>query len=439
MLIPLSNLLAVGLLALNPFDIQFPIPELGNCNSMEECKAYCDDSANQDACMNWAQGQGVQTHKPRPEEVKAGPGGCDSRESCDAFCQQPVNMNVCLDFAVQDGFMTQAEADKIKRFQVRHQQRRQRRQEQHREPPRPEEPDINEEKASRAIEKFGGPGGCSNMDECDNFCSTMGNEEICMNYAMEHGLFKPEEAERMKKMMTMEGPGGCIGRECEFYCETPEHQLECMEFAYQEGFMEEEEYQEAKKFMEATGGTGIGPGGCQGQECEAYCDDPAHQDECFEFFKNAGMIDPEEIEMIEMMKQREMEMDMKMREEEMMHFQEDKNRIWEEIEEARQHEGDESLERFYQEFPIGGEWTEEMEQQKDQYWQQVEEQRRIEEERFHQEQMEFEMHMMEKEMMEMMEFQEFEGLEQPLEIEMKGMPELSPAGILLYPFINLLN
>lgn len=214
--------------------------------------------------------------------------------------------------------------------------------------------------------------------------------------------------------------------------------------------MEEEEYQEAKKFMEATGGTGIGPGGCQGQECEAYCDDPAHQDECFEFFKNAGMIDPEEIEMIEMMKQREMEMDMKMREEEMMHFQEDKNRIWEEIEEARQHEGDESLERFYQEFPIGGEWTEEMEQQKDQYWQQVEEQRRIEEERFHQEQMEFEMHMMEKEMMEGFEMEmEFKGLEEPLEIEIKGMPELepqpesvpelSPAGIILYPLLQLMG
>ena len=32
--------------AQNPFNIEFPIPELGNCGSMDECEAYCDEPAN---------------------------------------------------------------------------------------------------------------------------------------------------------------------------------------------------------------------------------------------------------------------------------------------------------------------------------------------------------------------------------------------------------
>ena len=405
------------------FNIQFPITELGSCTTMQECKIYCDNPVNQDVCIAWAENNGFRPKRPQEDEkhMKTGPGECSSKQECDAFCQKKENMDICLDFAVQDGFMTQEEADKMREFESRHEARKHepKKRPKHREP---EEPKINEEKVHELLETIGGPGGCATMDECDVFCSQRENDETCMAFAIEHELFEPGEAERMKKMMNMEGPGGCKGRECEDYCDKPENQITCMEFAREQGFMEEEEYQEAKKFMDATNGTGIGPGGCYGEECEAYCDDPVHQDECFEFFKKAGMIDPEEVRLIEDMKRREMDMEQMRKQEEMMHRSEEQNRIWQKIEHAEQNKEDEAVRGFYEKFPMNTEWTPEMEQKKDEYWQQVEKQRIIDQEKFEQEQREFEQHMREKEMRE----QEFK-------------PDLSPLGLILYPILELLR
>jgi len=40
--------------ASSPLDIEFPIPELGNCAGKTECKAYCDDPDNEEACLAFA-------------------------------------------------------------------------------------------------------------------------------------------------------------------------------------------------------------------------------------------------------------------------------------------------------------------------------------------------------------------------------------------------
>ena len=81
-------------------------------------------------------------------------------------------------------------------------------------------------------------------------------------------------------------PGGCKGKdECQNYCQDSTHADECANFAIEAGFMKPEEAEMFKK----TGGKG--PGGCKGKnECESFCNDPANQEQCFKFASEKGLI-----------------------------------------------------------------------------------------------------------------------------------------------------
>jgi hypothetical protein len=99
-------------------------------------------------------------------------------------------------------------------------------------------------------------------------------------------------------MMEAPGPGGCRGpRECDAYCSQPEHGEECFNFAKENGLMPQEEIQrmergrEIVKKLEQQGG---GPGGCRSaEECHKYCSDPSHFDECAAFSVKEGIMAPE--------------------------------------------------------------------------------------------------------------------------------------------------
>lgn len=345
--------------ALNPFDIKFPILELGNCGSMEECKSYCDEPVNAKVCFEWAKNQGLVKESPArpddkfqekaekllaenagpggcvsfescdayctrpenneecfrfakehglmpPEELKkverrmekiVGPGGCRSREECDVFCRNPNNAETCLNFAVEKGDLDREEAD----FMLQRMREHERFLKEIPEGPEdfrpsgPRPPEIDREKGQKILEEIGGPGGCKTMAECDDFCETPGNDEICLNFAIEHNLIAPEEVKRAKNMMAAEGPGGCRGRQCEDYCENPEHGEECLNFAVKQGFMDPQEAEKARKFIELA--KKLGPGGCQGkQQCDAFCRQPEHGEECMNFAVENGLMPPEEIE-----------------------------------------------------------------------------------------------------------------------------------------------
>ncbi|MFA4890299.1 MAG: hypothetical protein WC587_01545 [Candidatus Paceibacterota bacterium] len=347
--------------AVNPFDISYPVAELGNCGSQEECKSFCDNPDNQVACVEWAQGKGFVTegevkrvkdmrrfddgaapiedfgpngcktpqecdafckvlenlneclsysvsHGYMPQEEadkilakvnKGGPGGCKGPQECDTFCRNPENIETCMNFAVEDGKISKEEADFIitqtKEFGAGHgrkggagksgQQRG------------PAEPKIDEQKALKVLEeKGGGPGGCKSMEECGNYCGTPEHGEECMNFAVENGFMPPEEMEKAKKMMTMAGPGGCKGpQECDAYCSQEGHGEECMNFSLQNGLVSPEEGEKMKREMEIVkklqGGGMSGPGGCKGpQECQAYCSDQSHMEECMSFATQNGMM-----------------------------------------------------------------------------------------------------------------------------------------------------
>ncbi|MBI3671825.1 hypothetical protein HY249_03455 [Candidatus Azambacteria bacterium] len=337
--------------AQNPFNISFPIAELGNCGSMNECKAYCDLPENSAACMSFAESRGI-AKKPEIKHDKAnevlaqkagpggctsrescdafcrnpdnretcfnfakenglipkeklaeieneikpkeGPGGCTSRESCEAFCKNPDNAQVCLDFAVNTGRISKDEADTLlqgmKYEKNRGMQRGGR---------RGPEGKIDKQKADEVLAQKAGPGGCTTKDECEAFCQNPDNVQTCLDFAVANDLIPKDQAENMKKMMTQEGPGGCRGIECKAFCEKPENAEACFKFAKENGLIDEQEakhFEKSREIIKKLEGQGGGPGGCKGgDECRAYCSDPTHIDECAAFSANAGFADPEKV------------------------------------------------------------------------------------------------------------------------------------------------
>lgn len=339
--------------ALNPFDISYPISELGNCGSQEECRIFCDNPDNKISCLNWAESKNfVSPEKAKksrnliefekspekygpggcitPQECdvfcrvrenlneclkfnveqgfmpqeeadkiiakadKKGPGGCDSKESCDNFCRNPENMKECMQFAVNEGKITQEEAD----FMAQNAQVRGPRGPKGPAGGGPKPPKIDEEKAKTALElKGGGPGGCKNMEECGVYCNGPEHGEECLNFAVENGFMPQEEVERVKKMMTMTGPGGCKGpQECDEFCGKEENRDTCFNFTKENGLMPPEEIERMEKEMQIVRklGTEAGPGGCRSpKECDAYCRNPENMNECMDFGAKHGMMSKE--------------------------------------------------------------------------------------------------------------------------------------------------
>ena len=304
LILPFVALTAVALAA-SPFDISYPIADLGNCGSQQECKAYCDDSTNQEQCQLWAEDNGFapkkealvsgtrdrEREKIDEEALANAPGGCVSPRECDAYCRIEENLNECLDYSVKYGYTTAEEADKI-----------------------------------RAQAARGGPGGCKSETECDTYCRNPQNAPECMAFVVEEGKITQEEADFMVEQMskpggpggkptgkgpaepkikeekvlealkTETGPGGCKDiKECAAYCIGGEHMEECMAFATKHGIMEPVEMEKVKKLSQMGG-----PGGCKNaQECDAFCGEPGNGEICFQFAKDNGLMSDEEIQMMD--------------------------------------------------------------------------------------------------------------------------------------------
>ena len=203
----------------------FPISELGNCASEQECKVYCDDANNLEACLNYAESNELMSQKEITEAKKFleffqtgnAPGGCSSKEECDNYCSDEGNLDECTDFGVKEGFIDEHEAEIIKKVGGK------------------------------------GPGGCKGPIECDAYCSKKDNFLQCVEFAHENGIVNDDEYEMAKKTKG-DSPGGCNGKEeCEAYCKS--HEKECMEFA--------------EKYGLDTGGS-LGPQN-QEEECMMKC------------------------------------------------------------------------------------------------------------------------------------------------------------------------
>ena len=252
--------------------INFPVQELGGCESKQDCEIYCDKSENMEPCLNFAEAHNLM---PQDEIQMArkmlelgetsGPGGCQGQAQCQAYCDDVNHIVECIEFAEKHGLIPADELEEAK-------------------------------KVAAAIQKGIQPPNCSNKVNCDIYCSKPENMQECLVFAEAAGLIPAGELQEAKMMLEAikKGaiPPACNGKqECDVYCEQPEHFEECLAFAEAAGFMSAEEAEMARR----TGGKG--PGGCRGeQECEAFCEDPANSEECMRFAVEYGFMTPEQAE-----------------------------------------------------------------------------------------------------------------------------------------------
>lgn len=91
------------------YGITFPVKELGNCNSILNCEAFCDKEENQQVCTDFAKTKGLHQEstlvsdedkflKLAQKEL-----GCKSQDECMAFCDAKDNWRICADFAKRNG------------------------------------------------------------------------------------------------------------------------------------------------------------------------------------------------------------------------------------------------------------------------------------------------------------------------------------------------
>ncbi len=238
----------------------------GGCRGANECRAYCDDAAHGEECLEFANRKGLinarELEVSRSLRVEGGPGGCRTPDTCRAYCQDPAHLSECADSAVAHGLLGTEEAVRIKKQHIAE-----------------------------------GPGGCNGPGECRAYCADSAHQEECISFGEKNGLMSSEEVRRARILFGKPGPGGCRGEACRAYCETSEHVDECTAFAEQSGVLPAAELERAKKFQKIS--LEGGPGGCKGQECKTYCEDPARQSECFDFAKEKGLIRPEEARQFE--------------------------------------------------------------------------------------------------------------------------------------------
>lgn len=262
------------LLATSEADIVYPVTELGNCENREACFAYCDVPDHYAACFRFAKQHNLlkgdlanrdddDLERLADALQEGGPGGCENEGACRAYCDDLNHMDECLDFAEEHGFISEEELEEARRVQA----------------------------AVQRGAKL--PGGCSNKESCETYCKDSDEHmEECLQFAEAAGFMKPEEREHARKFMELmrsgETPGSCRNqRECEAHCENPDYSEECFEFAAKAGFVPPEElerFREMQRRFEAGG-----PGGCKSpQECQAFCQDPSHREECETFFRGFG-------------------------------------------------------------------------------------------------------------------------------------------------------
>lgn len=247
---------------------------------------------------------------------------CRDQTECKAYCDKPENIDACVSFAQKHGLISDQEASTAKQF--------------------------------KDVLQNGGPGGCTNQGQCETYCNDSSHLDECINFAEQHNLMSPSDLSEAKKVdqalkQGAQLPGNCRGKQqCQDYCKIPDHSAECLDFASKAGFIPPDQAAQARKMAELvqsgdapqvclegkdqcqqycsedahrdqcanfmvkagfineqdaalfkkTGGKG--PGGCQGkEECDAFCKAPENQQACFQFGKDNGLIPPDQLKQIQ--------------------------------------------------------------------------------------------------------------------------------------------
>jgi hypothetical protein len=307
--------------------ITYPISELGNCQNQADCKKFCDDTKNTDACLAFAQANNLMSSdqvaaaKKFADSGMVGPGGCKGRTECNAYCSDTSHIEECITFAQNNGLMSE---QKLQESQ----------------------------KVLAAIKAGAKPLGCNSQQECDGYCATAEHMEECINFGTEAGILPAQDQENARKVLTAIKNGAvppCKGAACPAFCSTPAGGAACEKFRIETGVPSRSEMiviqailtliekgtmmptcsgaqgcqdycsqdahvEECAKFAEDNGaitssqaeaaiGGGAapeGPGGCKTKdECDTYCNNPDNSETCFNYAKDNGLISAEDLKKIE--------------------------------------------------------------------------------------------------------------------------------------------
>ncbi|MBZ9572278.1 hypothetical protein KJA15_03035 [Patescibacteria group bacterium] len=200
-------------------------------------------------------------------------GNCQNEEECKAYCDNWENIEECVSFAEAHNLLSPEELAEAKK--------------------------MMKALAEGAVP----PGGCSNPTQCEAYCEEPTKIEECIDFAEKAGLIPPFEAAeaRLVRKAMLAGipfPGDCrTKKKCDAYCSQPDHMGECFSYACKIGILSSAECSRGKKTVSLMA-KGESPGGCQTkEECEAYCAQKIHFQECADFASKAGLMTPEEKEM----------------------------------------------------------------------------------------------------------------------------------------------
>ncbi|MEK9153265.1 MAG: hypothetical protein AAB723_01550, partial [Patescibacteria group bacterium] len=244
----------------NTTNIQYPVAELGNCPDKTACKLYCDSPKNTEACLSFAEKKNLMTKteittakKFTATNIKK-PGSCTTKDSCEEYCNDINHIDECITFATENDLIPPKELEEAKKVQS-------------------------------AIKRGVKPPACGNKKNCDVYCDSPDHMEECINFAMEAGFMSEQEKTDSQKMLAAVKrgvkPPPCKGKEaCDEYCGNPDNMETCMTFAMEAGFMSDQEKANSQKMLAALK-KGVVPPKCKGQEeCDIYCQQEEHFEEC---------------------------------------------------------------------------------------------------------------------------------------------------------------
>lgn len=259
-------------------NVKFPVSELGNCQSETECVSYCNDVVHAKACLEFAKKNNILSadeveKREKLVNISDGPGGCNSQKSCEDYCSDVSKIDECFSFAEKNNLLSPQELQKIGKIKA----------------------------AVKSGLKL--PGGCNNQKSCEAYCNNAEHMDECLAFGEQSGFLDAQEIQQYRKFSELqksgETPGKCSSKEsCEAYCTIPDNTEECISFAEKAGFLSGEELEQAKKILPLLK-EGKTPGGCRTKEqCQSYCEDGNHTDECVEFGLKAGIISTKDAELM---------------------------------------------------------------------------------------------------------------------------------------------
>lgn len=142
-------------------------------------------------------------------------------------------------------------------------------------------------------------GNCQDEADCKLYCDKSENVESCLSFAKKNNLMSEQEINIAEKFIAAQdsAPGGCQTKDaCETYCNDISHIDECISFAEKNNLLTTQELAEAKMVQSAIA-KGVKPPPCGNKKnCDAYCEDPSHMEECITFGATAGFIQGKELE-----------------------------------------------------------------------------------------------------------------------------------------------